>query len=159
MTEKEKSKLRVSFTVDDDEAANKIAALLDALGFETVREFGPTPPGSRMKWAVQRLANTALLTERERDILGHVLEGHTSSEIANDMGLTRATIKWHLHNVFAKTGTVTREELLRKALELGRSSMDGDGGNEGNEDALDTIVGSGSASEHAVAEHAGKDND
>jgi DNA-binding CsgD family transcriptional regulator len=118
MAKKENSKIRVRFAVDDDEQANKICALLEALGYEAIRDVTPMPPKSRLRWAVHRLAVRAHLTEREQDILGQILAGRTNSEIADDSGASKATIKWHMHNIFAKTGVTTREALLRQALQL-----------------------------------------
>jgi DNA-binding CsgD family transcriptional regulator len=113
-------KIRVRFAVEDDEQANKITALLEALGYEAVRELDHGSPQTRLRWAVQRLANAAHLTERERDILDRVLQGRLNSEIGEELGISKATVKWHMHNIFTKTGATTREALLREALQLGR---------------------------------------
>jgi DNA-binding CsgD family transcriptional regulator len=118
-------KIRVRFAVDDDEQANKITALLEALGYEPVRELDHGAPQSRLRWAVARLANLAKLTERERDILDRVLQGRLNSDIGEELGISKATVKWHMHNIFTKTGATTREALLREALQLeGRTRRD-----------------------------------
>ena len=114
-----KDKVRVRFAVDEDEQANKISALLEALGYEPVRELDHGSAAVRLQWAVTRLATTARLTERERDILDRVLQGRVNSEISEELGISRATVKWHMHNIFTKTGAGTREALLREALQLG----------------------------------------
>jgi DNA-binding CsgD family transcriptional regulator len=112
-------KIRVRFAVEDDEQANKITALLEALGYEAVRELDHGSPQTRLRWAVARLANAAKLTDRERDILDRVLQGRLNSEIGEELGISKATVKWHMHNIFTKTGATTREALLREALQLG----------------------------------------
>lgn len=112
------NKIRVRFAVDDDEQANKITALLDALGYEAVRELDHGAPQTRLRWAVTRLANAAKLTERERDILDRVLQGRLNNDIGEELGISKATVKWHMHNIFTKTGATTREALLREALQL-----------------------------------------
>ncbi|WP_255215750.1 helix-turn-helix transcriptional regulator [Pseudenhygromyxa sp. WMMC2535] len=114
-------KVRVRFSVDDDEQANKISALLEALGYEPVREIDHGSPQLRLRWAVTRLAQLARLTERERDILGLVLHGKLNAEIAAELEISKATVKWHMHNIFTKTGAGTREALLREALQLSPS--------------------------------------
>jgi DNA-binding CsgD family transcriptional regulator len=114
-------KIRVRFAVEDDEQANKITALLEALGYEAVRELDHGSPQTRLRWAVARLANAAKLTERERDILDRVLQGRLNTEIGEELGISKATVKWHMHNIFTKTGATTREALLREALQLGRA--------------------------------------
>lgn len=113
------NKIRVRFAVDDDEQANKISALLEALGYEAVRELDHGSAQNRMRWAVTRLTTKAKLTERERDILTRVLQGQLNAEIGEELGISKATVKWHMHNIFTKTGAATREALLREALQLG----------------------------------------
>jgi hypothetical protein len=48
-----------------------------------------------------------------------VLSGKTNEEIGRTLEISRATVKWHMHNIFAKTNTGNRESLLRLALQLG----------------------------------------
>lgn len=112
-------KIRVRFFVEGDEQANKITALLEALGYEAVREIDHDSPQTRLRWAVTRLASSARLTERERSILDRVLQGCGNAEIGEELGISKATVKWHMHNIFTKTGAKTREALLREALQLG----------------------------------------
>ncbi len=117
MTGKQK-RVRVRFSVDEDDQASKVAALLDALGYEPVRDLEGTP-SNRLRWAVTRVANQAGLTERERDVLEQVLQGASNRQISVVLDIRRATVKWHMHNIFTKTGSSTREALLRDALQLG----------------------------------------
>jgi DNA-binding CsgD family transcriptional regulator len=112
-------KVRVRFFVDGDEQANKITALLEALGYEAIREIDHDSPQTRLRWAVTRLSTQAKLTERERAILDRVLQGCGNGEIGDELGISKATVKWHMHNIFTKTGAKTREALLREALQLG----------------------------------------
>lgn len=64
------------------------------------------------------------LTDREQLILAGILQGRTSEEIAADMGISKSTVRWHSHNVFAKAAIKVngngREGLLLFAMhELG----------------------------------------
>ncbi|PRP92877.1 Transcriptional regulatory protein FixJ [Enhygromyxa salina] len=113
------NKVRVRFAVDDDEHADKIIALLEALGYAPVREIDHDSTQTRLRWAVARLTTQARLTERERDILSRVLHGRQNAEIGDELGISKATVKWHMHNIFTKTGAGSREALLREALQLG----------------------------------------
>jgi ATP/maltotriose-dependent transcriptional regulator MalT len=117
MSSKQK-RVRVRFSVDDDEQASKITALLEALGYEPTRELEQGSTVNRLRWAVSRLAGQARLTERERDILDRVLQGASNNEISETLEISKATVKWHMHNIFTKTGSRTREALLRDALQL-----------------------------------------
>lgn len=112
-------KVRVRFAVAHDEQAAKITALLEALGYEVIRDLSPDTAQTRMRWAVERLTSHAQLTGRETDILALLLQGHSNGEIGQALKISKATVKWHMHNVFCKTGTATREGLLREALLLG----------------------------------------
>ena len=44
------------------------------------------------------------LTEREREILAHILAGETSREIAHDLQLSMNTIRSHRRRIGAKLG-------------------------------------------------------
>nr|WP_255215988.1 helix-turn-helix transcriptional regulator [Pseudenhygromyxa sp. WMMC2535] len=70
------------------------------------------------------------MTGREQDILERVLAGRNNEEIGVDLEISRATVKWHMHNIFAKSNTSNRESLLRLALQLGGAR---DPGSEGEE--------------------------
>ncbi|EDM81456.1 ATP-dependent transcriptional regulator, MalT-like, LuxR family protein [Plesiocystis pacifica SIR-1] len=118
--EGEKSDSReVRIWVESDEDAAKIEALLEALGFTVLRELGDGDGPARLRWAVNRLCNRYQLTPRERDVLQGVLAGWRNGQVAKDLNISGATVKWHLHNIFTKTGAEDRESLLRLALQLG----------------------------------------
>jgi len=53
-----------------------------------------------------------LLTEREVNVVQHLLKGMTNKEIANEMGVTEQTVKEHIKNVMKKTKTPTRTAIL-----------------------------------------------
>lgn len=123
----------VRIWVERDDDANRISAVLEALGYTVLRELEEGDGPSRLRWAVNRLARRHKLTLREQDILERVLAGRNNDEIGVDLEISRATVKWHMHNVFAKSNTSNRESLLRLALQLG-------GGRDGGE-SDDEVVG------------------
>jgi DNA-binding CsgD family transcriptional regulator len=110
---------QVHIRVNHDDDANRISAVLEALGYSVLRELEEGDAPSRLHWAVTRLARFHKLTEREQDLLECVLSGKTNEEIGRTLEISRATVKWHMHNIFAKTNTGNRESLLRLALQLG----------------------------------------
>jgi DNA-binding NarL/FixJ family response regulator len=60
------------------------------------------------------------LSEREREVLGHVAQGASNKEIARELGLSPHTVKRHVANILAKLGCATRREAVRAAgAELG----------------------------------------
>ncbi|KGN34434.1 hypothetical protein N802_13325 [Knoellia sinensis KCTC 19936] len=58
------------------------------------------------------------LTDREREILGHVVSGSTYSEIAAALFISEKTVSSHISNLLRKTGTASRVELSRLATRV-----------------------------------------
>ena len=113
------ARTQVHIRVAKDDDASRISAVLEALGYNVLRELDEGDGPQRLRWAVTRLARRHKLTSREQSILELVLEGRSNAQIGRSLDISRATVKWHMHNVFAKTNTGTRESLLRLALQLG----------------------------------------
>lgn len=113
----------VHIRVATDADATRITALLEALGFRVVRRLDDADGRTRIGWAIERISRAHRLTSREREVLEAVLEGDSNDRLAKRLRLSRATVKWHLHNVFAKTNLGNREALLRYALELPASTQ------------------------------------
>ena len=61
-------------------------------------------------------ASTYNLTERERDILGLLVEGHSKKQIADELSLSFHTIDSHLRNIYAKLHVHKRSAAVAKAL-------------------------------------------
>jgi len=57
------------------------------------------------------------LTSREIEILRLIALGHTSSEIADTLNLSRRTVESHREHIHHKLATRTRAELVRYALD------------------------------------------
>jgi DNA-binding NarL/FixJ family response regulator len=57
------------------------------------------------------------LSERERAVLKSVSEGLTNKEIAQRLGISEASVKSALQQLFMKTAVRTRSQLVRVALE------------------------------------------
>ena len=65
--------------------------------------------------------------------LGDVSEelvGVCRGQISRALDISRATVKWHMHNIFAKSNTGNRESLLRLALQLGGATRPPNGASE-----------------------------
>jgi DNA-binding NarL/FixJ family response regulator len=59
------------------------------------------------------------LTPREHDVLRLLAEGAGNREIAERLGVTAHTVKFHLSAIFGKLGATTRTEAVRRALRWG----------------------------------------
>lgn len=84
------------------------------------RVTGPTGPTTRPARSTQspgRLVEE--LTSRERDVLALAADGYGNRAIAERLGLSEHTVKFHLASIFGKLGASTRTEAVRRGLELG----------------------------------------
>jgi len=61
----------------------------------------------------------AVLTGRERDVLGLVAEGHTNREIGDRLFISEKTVSVHVSNAMAKLGALSRYEAAATAERLG----------------------------------------
>ena len=59
------------------------------------------------------------ISHREREILRFVAAGLSNRDIAQAVHLSEATIKWHLHNLFAKLGVRSRTQAVLKGKSMG----------------------------------------
>jgi len=59
------------------------------------------------------------LTPREHEVLVLVADGLRNREIANRLGISEHTVKFHLAAIFGKLGASSRTEVVRKAQRLG----------------------------------------
>jgi len=70
---------------------------------------------SRAPEASADVALTERLTERELRILRLLKSGLCNRELAQSLFVSEATVKWHLHNIFAKLGVKNRTSALARA--------------------------------------------
>ena len=54
------------------------------------------------------------ITGREREIILKVVDGKSNADIARELFLSIATVKTHLHNIYAKLGVDSRYDLLAR---------------------------------------------
>ena len=60
----------------------------------------------------ERFATRHNLSSREREVLRLVLDERTNSEIAAELFVSEATVKYHVRNLLRKTGCRNRLEIL-----------------------------------------------
>lgn len=114
----DQSQTPVQFSVDDDDHAAQISAVLTAMGYGPERV--PARPDFRQELLMRagQIATKHAFTETETMILGAVLAGESSTSIGDAMSLSRQTVKWHMHCIYSKTNVSSREDLLRLAAGL-----------------------------------------
>jgi LuxR family maltose regulon positive regulatory protein len=59
------------------------------------------------------------LTEKEREVLGHLADLLTTEEIAAAMFVSVNTVRTHVRNILRKMSASRRNEAVRRARELG----------------------------------------
>lgn len=59
------------------------------------------------------------LTEREREVLGLMVEGLNNIEIAGRLFVARSTVKFHVSSILAKLNVTSRVEAVSLALQVG----------------------------------------
>ena len=64
-----------------------------------------------LKYALKTFAH-GVLTNREQEILGLLLKGHSSKSIANELGISAGTVKVHRKNIHARLDTSTQSEIF-----------------------------------------------
>jgi DNA-binding NarL/FixJ family response regulator len=68
--------------------------------------------------------NSALLSERELEILQLVVVGLSNLKIAKTLEISKRTVDNHISNILNKTKTENRVELVRWALKWGKVCID-----------------------------------
>jgi two-component system, NarL family, nitrate/nitrite response regulator NarL len=71
----------------------------------------------------RRTERYKLLTPREAQVLRFVVEGHSNKEIAGEMGCSEPAVKGIVQQLFHKSGTSTRSQLVRVVLEQYRNQI------------------------------------
>jgi LuxR family maltose regulon positive regulatory protein len=102
-----------------------LAAEHSWLGASTLEDVHPSAPSRReheLDPGGARPASSTLLeplTEKEREVLGHLAALLTTDEIAGAMFVSVNTVRTHVRNILRKLGASRRNEAVRRARELG----------------------------------------
>lgn len=83
----------------DNELVNRVEAAL-----QTVKS-------AEMQLAQRLRRALASLSQREREVLDELLQGHYNKNIADHLGITQRTVEFHRANIFDKMGVSTAVEL------------------------------------------------
>ncbi|MGC1377993.1 MAG: response regulator transcription factor [Anaerolineales bacterium] len=78
--------------------------------------LSPEAAQSLVETANQPAAPGLDLTEREREVLGLLIEGLNNTQIAGRLTVSPSTIKSHVSNILSKLGVVSRTEAVTLAL-------------------------------------------
>jgi len=104
----------VSKSVDIDEVIQAIRHIAAGLSFFSA--------GLAEKLASRKAE--ASLSEREMDVLRHVVAGRSNKEIATSLYVTQSTVKRHLESIFSKLHVVDRTQATAAAVQRGIVHLD-----------------------------------
>ncbi|CCQ74697.1 response regulator transcription factor [Magnetospira sp. QH-2] len=71
---------------------------------------------------IESQPEVSALTQREREVLVLLTQGHSNRDIAERLGIKEITVKVHLKSVFRKFQVSNRTQAVRKAMDLGLAS-------------------------------------
>ncbi len=123
--------LRVFIASTTAHEREDLAALASRNGWRLVSEpaFADLVLASPEEWLRQASRGSAPagrnqapvegLTPREFEVLRLVADGLHNREIADRLGVSEHTVKFHLGAIFGKLGASTRTEAVQKGLRLG----------------------------------------
>ncbi len=63
--------------------------------------------------------NPSLLSDREKEVLEALIEGHSTKAIAEKLFVSFHTVRFHLHNIYTKLHVNSRSEAVAKAIKNG----------------------------------------
>jgi DNA-binding CsgD family transcriptional regulator len=98
----------------DEIARQRTAAELKRI----VDELARSTPSVEAKGATRSRTSGAVprLTPRELEVLAALSSGRSTEEIARSLGITTATVRSHVKNIFTKLGAHSRVEAVLLAL-------------------------------------------
>jgi NarL family two-component system response regulator LiaR len=101
-----------------DVSADDLAAAIRA-AHSGRATLSPEATQSLVETANQPPAPTYDLTERERAVLGLMVEGLNNTQIASRLVVSPSTVKSHVSSILAKLGVASRTEAVTLALRRG----------------------------------------
>ncbi len=98
------------------------AAVLDLLSRAAAGEPAFTPAlaaRALQQWAHGAAGGVGRLSQREREVLRELVTGATNAAIAQTLGLSESTVRFHLRNILSKLHAQSRTEAAIRALREG----------------------------------------
>lgn len=92
---------------------------VDAAYHAGFRDGQYAPRASRVVRAFPAPKDLPSLTDRQVEVLILAAKGHSNQAIADELGVTLQTVKFHLSNAYATLGAKNRTGAVTKARELG----------------------------------------
>lgn len=100
--------IKVKIETEQDCDATKVAAVLEALGYE-VERINAGDDGQA--WRIREIARKHHLSDTETRVLEALVRDDTQAQIAKALGVSRHEVRWQVSKVVAKT-KMGRDELF-----------------------------------------------
>ena len=65
----------------------------------------------------------SILTNREREVFLLLIKNNTTSDIANELGISEKTVRNHISNVIQKLGVKGRAQAVIELIRLGNITL------------------------------------
>lgn len=82
-------------------------------------------------------------SEREKDVIEHLLQGKSNKQIALELGISSRTVEFHLGNIYGKLGIGSRSEAILRLTESQLRESTGDVPGESTVEELDDSTENG----------------
>jgi DNA-binding NarL/FixJ family response regulator len=113
--------ITVSLVGFDDAARSQVRRILERAGITVL------PEGDELPDVVVANANNRgedfdtpeSLTAREREVLELLADGLSNRRVAERLGISEHTVKFHVASIYGKLGASSRAELIRRAARRG----------------------------------------
>jgi DNA-binding CsgD family transcriptional regulator len=100
---------------------SEVRRILERAGITVVADGDGTPDG-RVVHADnpgEELDSPESLTAREAEVLELIAEGLSNRRVADRLGISEHTVKFHVGSIYGKLGASSRAELIRRAARRG----------------------------------------
>jgi DNA-binding CsgD family transcriptional regulator len=97
---------------EDPQIAASFQAVLQEVGFAVECRAAAGHGYLSLARCVRTLGVAHRLSRREEEVVGLVLRGLASTEIASHLGIGLGTVKTHLQRIWDKTGARSRQQLV-----------------------------------------------
>jgi DNA-binding NarL/FixJ family response regulator len=113
--------IRVSLVGFDDTVRSEVRRILERAGIVVVDEGSSATDVSvvHLDGTGEDLVAPEALTARESDVLELLAEGLSNRRVAERLGISEHTVKFHVASIYGKLGASSRAELIRRAARRG----------------------------------------
>jgi DNA-binding NarL/FixJ family response regulator len=113
--------IRVSLIGFDGAERSEVRRVLERAGIVVVEESTSPPEVTvvHVNGTGEDFATPESLTGRERDVLELLAEGFSNRVVAERLGISEHTVKFHVASIYGKLGASSRAELIRRAARRG----------------------------------------